>query len=141
MGDNLAISPTSDSTHPALVIGTELEPRKAAIARQHVSEAFGSLPPHLSLLEGDLLQTLPQAQLADRSIDALLLDTWSPLALPTLRIMLPKLRRGAAVFIDNTVASRDNYRDLLGFLRDPENGFMCSTLPHDGGFELCVYDP
>eukprot|EP01113_Clastostelium_recurvatum_P025509 TRINITY_DN3068_c0_g1_i2.p1 TRINITY_DN3068_c0_g1~~TRINITY_DN3068_c0_g1_i2.p1 ORF type:complete len:245 (-),score=48.25 TRINITY_DN3068_c0_g1_i2:256-969(-) len=136
---NLAISSTSP--FPPLVIGTENEPAKAAKALAHVQEAFGTIPPSLTLLEGDILHTIPAANLPDRSIDALLLDIWAPLALPTLTNLLPKLRIGAAVFIDNSGASEGRYKDLFEFLRKPDNGFVMTTLPYSGGFELCIYSP
>jgi len=123
---------------PALVIGTEKEPSKAAHALAHVREAFGELPAALTLLEGDLLLTLPAANIPDRSIDALLVDIWAPVALPTLKILLAKLRVGAVVFIDNTDASKERYAELLGFLRGGTR-FECTTLPYLGGFDVCVY--
>ncbi|KAL8283185.1 hypothetical protein RQP46_005963 [Phenoliferia psychrophenolica] len=126
----------------AVVYGTENEPKKAELARGHVREAFGGqIPPQLSLLEGDLLKTLPEANIEDRSIDCLLLDIWAPLSLPTLKIVLPKLRIGAVVFIDNTstVRSAERYEDLLNFVRRPGSGFISSTLPYSGGFEMCIF--
>ncbi|KII94076.1 hypothetical protein PLICRDRAFT_36314 [Plicaturopsis crispa FD-325 SS-3] len=137
--ERLSSSSPSPSAHPALVIGTENEPSKATRALSHVRSAFSALPPPLALLEGDLLATLPAASLPERSIDALLLDIWSPLALPTLKILLPKLRVGAVVFVDNTASSEDRYRELLTFLREQGSGFLSSTLPHSGGFNLSVY--
>ena len=125
---------------PSLVIGTEHEPEKVQHALEHVREGFnGELPQCLNLLEGDLLKTLPAANIPDRSIDALLLDIWSPLTLPTLKLMITKLRIGAVVFADNTIYGVERHRPLLGFIRDPANGFESSTLPHDGGFEFCVF--
>lgn len=41
-----------------------------------------------------------------RSVDFLLCDIWAPLALSTLKVMLPKLRKGACVLIDNSVVGR-----------------------------------
>lgn len=125
--------------HPALVVGTEKEPAKVQRALAHVKEAFGSLPSALNLLEGDLLVTLLDANIPDGSIDAVLLDIWAPLALPTLKILVPKLRIGAVVLIDNTETSKERYADLLGYIRYPQNGFVSTTLPFSGGFELSVY--
>lgn len=129
---------SSNSKHPPLVIGTEYEPAKAKIALSHVGEAFGSTPTFLNLLQGDILQTIPAANFEDESIDALLLDIWSELALPTLKNLLPKLRRGAVVWADNTITSAERYEELLTFLRG-DHGFVCTTLPFSGGLEMCVY--
>lgn len=144
--------------HPSVVYGTENEPAKAALARSHVLEAFGEVPEQLSLLEGDLLETLPAADIPDESIDCVLLDIWfvpglegvddvqvltrgcrAPLALPTLKILIPKLRVGAVVFIDNTDSSADRYRDLLAILRSHDSGLISTTLPFSGGFEMCCF--
>ena len=64
---------------------------------------------------------------------------WSVLALPTLKTVLPKLRRGAVVLTDNTISGAEGYKDLLAFLRAPENGFQNITLPYTNGFEMSVY--
>ncbi|KAF7966112.1 hypothetical protein HWV62_39994 [Athelia sp. TMB] len=137
--DNVAAESAASKTHSPLVIGTENEPVKANHCLDHVTKGFGEIPSSLNLLQGDILQTLPAANLADRSIDVLLLDIWSELALPTLKIVLPKLRVGGIVLCDNSVASAERYHELLTFLRDGKSGFFSSTLPFSGGFELVVF--
>ena len=107
------------------------------MALKNVEKGLGPRPAALTLLEGDILETLPGLDLADGSVDALLLDIWAPLALPTLKIMESKLRLGGMVFIDNTVSSADRYSELLTYLRSG-SAFKCCTSPHSGGFELCV---
>jgi predicted O-methyltransferase YrrM len=126
--------------HPSLVIGTEYEEEKADKAIQHVKEAFeGQIPDCLKLLRGDLLETLAGANFPNKSIDALLLDIWAPVALPTLKILLPKLRIGAAVFADNTTAPANRYAELFDFVRDPANGFQSVTFPFSHGFDMYVF--
>jgi predicted O-methyltransferase YrrM len=66
---------------------------------------------------------------------------WSALALPTLKIVQPHLRPGAVVLTDNTISGAEGYRDLLSYLRDPQNGFRNMTLPFTNGFEMSVYLP
>lgn len=66
---------------------------------------------------------------------------WSALALPTLKIVLSKLRPGGVVLTDNTISGAKGYADLLAFLRSPENGFQNMTLPFTHGFEMSVYMP
>ncbi|GAA6026776.1 hypothetical protein JCM8097_005852 [Rhodosporidiobolus ruineniae] len=145
VSDTLASSPpsasSSPSSRPPLVIGTEKEPEKVKKALAHVDEGFeGQTPEYLRVLEGDLLQTLPEAGLEDGSIDALLLDIWAPLTLPVLKTLLPKLRRGAAVFVDNTVSSEVRYKDLLDFIRADGSGFTSVLVPFSCGFDLCIYN-
>lgn len=138
--DNEESSIPSTTTFPPLVIGTEYEPKKVARALEHIEQGFdGRIPSCFKLLQGDLLKTLVKEKIPDKSIDVLLLDIWAELALPTLKIILPKLRVGSVVFVDNTAHPSQRYQNLVEFIRNPENGFKCSTMPHSGGFELCVY--
>lgn len=66
---------------------------------------------------------------------------WSALALPTLKLVQPRLRYGAVVLTDNTISGAAGYRDLLSYLKNPENGFRNTTLPYTNGFEMSVYLP
>jgi hypothetical protein len=66
---------------------------------------------------------------------------WAALALPTLKIVQPNLRHGAVVLIDNTISCAEGYKDLLAYLRAPNNGFHNLTLPYTNGFEMSVYLP
>ena len=69
------------------------------------------------------------------------MPVWSALALPTLKTVLPHLRPGAVVLTDNTISGAVGYKDLLAYLRAPENGFRNLTLPFTNGFEMSVYTP
>ncbi|KAJ6616204.1 S-adenosyl-L-methionine-dependent methyltransferase [Mycena sp. CBHHK59/15] len=121
-----------------VVIATEKESTKAAIARDHWKQAGESVTDFIDLREGDLLQTL-KSDLPQ--IDMLLLDIWVPMALPTLQVVLPNLRPGAVVLIDNTISLASPYAELLAYLRAPESPFTNLTLPYSNGFEMCVYHP
>jgi hypothetical protein len=66
---------------------------------------------------------------------------WAALALPTLKIVQPKLRYGAVVLTDNSISGAKGYEDLLAYLRSPENGFHNITLPYTNGLEMSVYLP
>ena len=63
------------------------------------------------------------------------------MALPTLKVVQPKLRHGAVIITDNTIGSAEGYKDLLGYIRDPQNGFTTMTLPFYKGLEMSVYLP
>jgi predicted O-methyltransferase YrrM len=63
------------------------------------------------------------------------------MTLPTLHLVLPRLRYGGIVIVDNSIASAKRYADLLGFLRNPSNGFTNLTLPYSKGLEMSVYLP
>jgi len=116
-----------------IVIATEYEPEKAAIARRHFAEA--GLAPFIDLREGDLRQTLASV---DPPIDFMLADIWTPMALPALTLVHPHLRDGAVVIADNTTQFRDAYADYFAFIDDPRNGLRTMTLPFEGGLEFTV---
>jgi predicted O-methyltransferase YrrM len=116
-----------------VVIGTELEPAKAALARAHFAEA--ELSDWIELREGDLRETLADV---GGPVDFVLMDIWTPLARPALERVAPRLRRGAIVIADNTTQFRDAYRDYFAFVNDPANGLRTLTLPFEGGLELTV---
>lgn len=69
------------------------------------------------------------------------LVVWSALALPTLKLVRPHFRHGAVVLTDNTMSGAEGYRDLLSYLRSPENGFRTHTVPYTNGLEMSVYLP
>lgn len=115
------------------VIGTELEPEKAAAARGHFAEA--GLADLIDLREGDIRRTLAGL---DRAVDFLLLDIWIPLVRPTLDHVAPRMPVGSIIAADNTTARRAEYAPLFEFLDDPASGFTTITLPYAGGFEVAV---
>jgi predicted O-methyltransferase YrrM len=116
-----------------MVIGTEHEPEKAAAARRHFAEA--GVSKLVDLREGDLRETLKDVA---GPVDFMLVDIWIPMALPALKLIAPKLRRGAIVLCDNTVQFARQYADYLNFVRDSANGFQSITLPMKGGVEMSV---
>ena len=120
-----------------VVIGTECEPMKAQVAREHFSAA--GLSDFIDLREGDLRETLKQI---DRPVDFMLVDIWVSMARPALELVAPQLKPGAIVVCDNTQQHRSEYADYFAFLADPANGVRTMTLPFTGGFELSVrYEP
>jgi predicted O-methyltransferase YrrM len=116
-----------------IVIGTELEAAKAALARAHFAEA--GLSDFIELREGDLRQTLADV---GGPVDFMLMDIWTPMARPALERVAPRLRPGAIVIADNTTTFRDAYGDYFAFVNDPANGLRTLTLPFEGGLELSV---
>ncbi|HEX3069493.1 MAG TPA: class I SAM-dependent methyltransferase [Thermoanaerobaculia bacterium] len=118
-----------------VVIGTELEPAKAAAARANFAEA--GLAEWIELREGDLRQTLADP---GGPVDFMLVDIWTPMARPALELVAPALRNGAIVICDNTTQFRDAYRDYFDFVNDPANRLRTTTLPFEGGLELTVRD-
>ncbi|KAL9932588.1 hypothetical protein V8E36_008705 [Tilletia maclaganii] len=150
--DNLAQARTSSASppFPPRVWGTEHEPSKARQALVHVRHAFaaqGEADVILSndenirlfqMLEGDILDKIGEEKLPRDSLDALLLDIWAPLALPTLLALEDALRPGAMLFVDNSISGHDRYADLLQYLGDPVHGWQSMALPFSHGLEVAV---
>jgi hypothetical protein len=63
------------------------------------------------------------------------------MALPTLKIIKPRLKKGALVLADNTTMARPMYREYLDYIHDPANGFKTTTVPYSGGLQLSVFLP
>ncbi|KAF3166264.1 hypothetical protein TWF788_000518 [Orbilia oligospora] len=122
-----------------VVIGTEHEPNKAARAKEHWTECGEIVSGLIDLREGDLRKTLKVA-LPD-TIDLLLLDIWTPMVVPTLKLVQPKFRPGSVVIADNTVGSAPEYQEFFDYIRAPDSGFTNITLPYHKGLEMSVYSP
>ncbi|KAI8173355.1 hypothetical protein KHU50_004670 [Colletotrichum sp. SAR 10_65] len=120
-----------------IVIATENEPTKASRAREHWKRAGRDVEKWIRLKEGDLRETL-KTDVPDQ-IDFLLLDIWSALALPTLKVIKTRLKPGALIVADNVVSSKDGYADLIAYLDDPRNRFKTTTAPYSGGLLVAVY--
>ncbi|KAF5599637.1 hypothetical protein FPANT_3224 [Fusarium pseudoanthophilum] len=121
------------------VIATENESTKAIRARENWkrSDTSDDIIGCIDLREGDLRETL-KTDLPE-PIDFLLLDIWSSLALPTLQVVQPRLKKGATIVVDNIVSSAAGYEDLVHYLSDTNNGFRTTTAPYDGGLLIAVY--
>jgi predicted O-methyltransferase YrrM len=102
------------------VIGSELEPAKAARAREHLRAA--NLADLVDIRVGDALDTLREG--VDGEIDLVLLDGAFSLYRPVLNLLEPKLRRNALVVGENAMP------DYLDYVRDPANGYLSLPLPY-----------
>ncbi|KAF5587967.1 O-methyltransferase [Fusarium pseudocircinatum] len=132
----LAVSQNAGA-QPGKVIATENEPTKAVKARKYWSQAGDDIEKFIELRDGDLRETL-KTDLPEQ-VDFLLLDIWTPLALPTLKLVKPRMKPGATVVADNTEAAKAGYKDLMAYLEDTTNGFKLTTLPYSGGLLVAVY--
>lgn len=128
----------AENSKDGKVIATEKEASKAAQARQYWKEAGTEVEEHIELREGDLLETLQENL---ESVDLLLLDIWTPLALPTLKLVEKHLRPGALIVADNTVSAKDGYKDLFTYVRADGSNFRSLTVPYTNGLEVIVYRP
>jgi predicted O-methyltransferase YrrM len=107
------------------LIGTELEPSKAARARANL-EAAG-LADLVDIREGDALETLKDI---DGDIDLVLLDGAFSLYLPVLKVLEPHLKAGALIIAENAFEQAGGY---LAHVRDPANGYLSLPTPFSEG--------
>jgi len=116
------------------VIGTEILPEKAEIARANFAEAgVGDL---IDLRVGDARETLKEC---GGPLDMVLLDGWKDIELDVLRLLQPQLRPGALVFTDNIFSFVADNRGQREYMGDPRNGFRAVVLPLKDGMEAAVY--
>ncbi|MDH5674743.1 MAG: class I SAM-dependent methyltransferase [Myxococcales bacterium] len=117
-----------------VVVGTEIEPSKAARARAHVEEA--GLGDQLDLRVGDALETLQEL---DKPVDLLFIDGWKDLYRPVLDLVQPRLRPGAVVIADNIFTFRRELRPYVEHLQSGAGGFDSTTIAIGQGLEYSVF--
>lgn len=113
------------------VVGTELEPTKAARAQEHLIAA--GLADFVDIRVGDALDTLRDG--VGGLIDVVHLDGAFSLYRPVLQLLEPHLQPNALVLAENGTP------DYLDYVRDPGNGYVSLTLPFDPvrGNELSLF--
>lgn len=111
-----------------VLIGSEFEPSKIALAREHFIE--GGVSDLIEIREGDALVTL--ATDLPHSVDLLLLDGAKSLYGDVLSLVEKHLRPGALVVADNT----DYCPEYLAHVRSPQNGYL--SVPFADDIELSI---
>lgn len=106
-----------------VLVGSEFEASKIALAREHFIE--GGVSDLIHIREGDALVTLA-SDLPD-SVDLLLLDGAKTLYGDVLSLVESHLRPGALVVADNT----DYCPEYLAHVRAPENGYLSVAFADD----------
>lgn len=111
-----------------VLIGSEFEPSKIALARDHFNE--GGVSDLIEIREGDALVTLASG--LPPSVDLLLLDGAKTLYGDVLKLVEKHLRPGALIVADNT-----NYcPEYLAHVRSPHNGYL--SVPFADDIELSI---
>lgn len=111
-----------------ILIGSEFESSKIALARQHLIE--GGVSDLVEIREGDALTTL--ATDLPEAIDLLLLDGAKALYGDVLSLVESRLKPGAWVVADNS----DYCPEYLAYVRSPANGYL--SVPFGEDVELSV---
>lgn len=114
------------------LIGTELEPSKAARARANL-EAAG-LADLVDIRVGDARETLVDV---GGDVDLVLLDGAFSLYLPVLKLLEPHLKSGTPILAENAF---DHDNEYLAYVRNPANGYLSQPIPitADRGNEFTV---
>ena len=118
-----------------VVIGTEYIPAKAAKARGNLAEA--GLADFVDIREGNAVETLRDVE---APVDFLLSDGFPQYALPVLRLVALRMRRGAIVVNHNAAAMKGDHAEYLAFVRDPANGFVSSDITLAGELSVRVVE-
>lgn len=116
-----------------MIFCAEHEPEKVRIARENFRLAGAA--DLIDLREGDLLSAF---QDLSGPLDFVLMDVWGPVPAPLLQQLHERLRPGAVIIADNTLAARENYAEYLAYIGEPRNGYSTVTLPFEGGLEYTV---
>jgi predicted O-methyltransferase YrrM len=113
------------------VIGTELEPSKAARAHEHLTAA--GVADFVEIRVGDALDTLRDG--VGGPIDLVHLDGAFSLYRQVLELLEPHLQPTALILAENGTPG------YLDYVRDPANGYVSLTLPFEParGNELSLF--
>lgn len=132
--DNCAGGVVSDEAAPC-VIGSEMEAHKLTEAAKNI-EAAG-LSDIATILPGDALETL---QAVEGPVDMVFLDGRKDLYLPVLKLLKPKLKRGAVILSDNIFTFSHEVELFLEYVRRGKNGFVSSSLKISDGMEFSIFE-
>lgn len=106
------------------VITSELLASKCRIAQQNFKEA--EVDQWVDLREEDAMETLKEVP---DDIDFLLLDGWNELYLPLIKMLSPKIKKGALIYTDNV--GFPSTKPFLNYLQSKSNKYSSRK----------VYDP
>ena len=124
---------------PAKPVGCRARAMRALVYENHLprlvaTKLLGSLSRRAFVgpLAPLRLRELPEP------VDLVLLDGFKDLYLPVLKLVTPRLRRGALVLADNIFTFRRSLRPYVEYVQSGTNGFESTTLRISDGFELSV---
>jgi predicted O-methyltransferase YrrM len=123
----LAAAVTDNGT--GRVLTTELSSKKVEGAAANLRAA--GVDGAVTILPGDALETLAHLPGPPGLV---LLDGWKDLCLPVLRLLEPRLAPGALVVADDI--SFASMADYLGYVRNPDSGYVSVTFPVGDGMEV-----
>lgn len=119
------------------LITTEYLPSKIERARKNLTDA--GLVSLVDFRAGDAMESL-RVDMPD-SIDFVFLDGAKTMYLDVLRLLEPRLKKGAIIAADNT--DHDGLQNFLAHVRDSRNGYVSSAINtlrdgHPSGHEIAI---
>ncbi len=117
-----------------VLIGSELVASKAATASKNIAAA--GLADYAEIRQGDARKTLLDP---GGPIDVVLLDGGPAMYTEIVKLLIPHLRAGAIVIADNVAGGAEDEQPYAKWVRDPDNGFVSSSIVMKGGTEYSVW--
>ena len=68
-----------------------------------------------------------------------MIPVWTPLALPTLKLLERSLKTGALLMLDNTDAAQTGYAELMEYVDREGSVYRRTTVPYSGGLGLIMH--
>jgi len=115
------------------LITTELSSDKVTLARRNLERA--GLTDYAEIREGDATSTLRELE---GPIDFLHNDGFPRFVLPVLRLLAPRMHKGAIALCGNAALFPADHAEYVAWVRAPENGFTSTALPMKLGGEFSV---
>jgi predicted O-methyltransferase YrrM len=112
----------------------EISPRMVQTARQNLEKV--GLDKTVTVLEGDALKVLPTLE---GEFDFVFLDALKPDYMKYLKILEPKIKRGATLVADNVIASAKQMQDFLEYVQsspDYDTVIIRASLQKDDGMSV-----
>ncbi|MFT4095199.1 MAG: class I SAM-dependent methyltransferase [Niabella sp.] len=115
------------------VITTEYLAHKAKAAKENFNAA--GLSEYIEIWEGDARETLKNL---NTELDFVLLDGWPDLVYPVFKLIEAKLKKGAVIVVDDVEGLKPSMQNYLNYVRNPENGYLSTTIKPNKGMEFTI---
>lgn len=115
------------------VYSTEYLSHKVKAARLNIEEA--GLEQYVEILEGDARETIQQI---DATFDMVLLDGFPDMVFTIFKLLEPKLKKGAVIYVDDVEGFTASMQDYLDYVRNPANGYLSTKVKPEKGLEYTI---
>jgi len=115
------------------VVSTEYLSHKVKEARKNMADA--GLSDYVDILQGDARETL---QTLSTAWDFVLLDGWPDMVFAIFKIIAPHLKKGAVIAVDDVAGFQPSMQDYLDYVRNPDNGYLSTTICPSKAMEFTI---